>query len=219
MTKINLDDSGTFTFVFGASECERSEAQQPFLHFSSSCSSYIPLWRQAARAHGAQPQLGFQSWMEKRCVWCWGEDGDGALTGPTVLLWQEVVGQRGGVGETLDRGVEEARVPEVMEAGSHPVHALPFQGEFVPWKQHLLGGRDAITLTPDHIFWDLKTETELMRHSLGNGKRWKAFCFSSSLTEHQPCLFIWAGSAGLWQVAPSFLGLRITYLFFRLSSW
>lgn len=80
------------------------------------------------------------------------EGGDGALTGPTVLLRQEVVGQRGGVGETLDCGVEEARVPQVVEAGSHPVHALPFQGQFVPWKQHLLGGGDAVTLTPDHIF-------------------------------------------------------------------
>lgn len=75
-----------------------------------------------------------------------------ALTGPTVLLRQKVVGQRWGVGETLHGGVEEARVPEVVEAGSHPVHALPLQGELVPWEQHLLRGGDAITLTPNHVF-------------------------------------------------------------------
>lgn len=69
-----------------------------------------------------------------------------------MLLGQKVVGQRRGVGQTLYCRVEEARVPEVMEAGSHPVHTLPFQGKFVPWKQHLLRGGDAITLTPNHIF-------------------------------------------------------------------
>lgn len=69
-----------------------------------------------------------------------------------MLLRQKVVGQRRGVGQTLYCRVEEARVPEVMEAGSHPVHTLPFQGKFVPWKQHLLRGGDAITLTPNHIF-------------------------------------------------------------------
>lgn len=80
------------------------------------------------------------------------QSAEGVLTGPTVLLRQKVVGQGRGVGETLDCRVEEARVAEVMEAGSHPVHALPFQGEFVPLKQHLLRGGDSIALTPDHVF-------------------------------------------------------------------
>lgn len=141
---------------------------------------YIPLCRSEARVHAEQPQLGFQSWIKTLWEfavlgWRRWRSATGALTGPTVLLWQKVVGQRWGVGQTLHGRVEEARVPEVMEAGSHPVHTLPFQGKFVPWKQHLLRGGDAITLTPKHIFWDLKTETGLMRLGLRNDKLVKAF--------------------------------------------
>lgn len=43
-----------------------------------------------------------------------------------------------------------------MEASSHPVHALPFEGKLVPWKEHLLRGRDPVTLAADHIFRDLE---------------------------------------------------------------
>lgn len=45
------------------------------------------------------------------------------------------------------------------------------------------------------------------------GEIWKGQC------GNLPCLLIWTGSGALCPVAPSFLGLRITYLFFRLSSW
>lgn len=45
-----------------------------------------------------------------------------------------------------------------MEASSHPVHTLPFEGKLVPWKEHLLWGGDPVTLAPDHIFRDLGGE-------------------------------------------------------------
>lgn len=57
------------------------------------------------------------------------------LTGAAVLFGQQVVGERRCVCETLHGGVQEARVAQVVEARSHPVHSLPLHGEFVPWKE------------------------------------------------------------------------------------
>lgn len=52
-----------------------------------------------------------------------------------MLFGQQVVGERRCVCETLHGGVQEARVAQVVEARSHPVHSLPLHGEFVPWKE------------------------------------------------------------------------------------
>lgn len=69
------------------------------------------------------------------------------LTGAAVLFGQQVVGERRRVRETLHGGVQEARVAQVVEACSHPVHSLPLHGESVPWKEQLLRCWDAIALT------------------------------------------------------------------------
>lgn len=77
-----------------------------------------------------------------------------ALTCTAVLFGEQVVCQRRGVGETLHRGVEEAGVPQVMEAGAHSVHALPFQGELVPREKQFLRRRDPVALTAEHVLWN-----------------------------------------------------------------
>lgn len=74
------------------------------------------------------------------------------LTGPTVLLWEQVVGEWRGVGETLNGGVEEAGVSKVVKTSSHPVHTLPLQIELVARKEHFLWGWDPVALAADHIF-------------------------------------------------------------------
>lgn len=74
------------------------------------------------------------------------------LTGAAVLFGQQVVGERRCVRETLHGRVQEARVAQVVEARSHPVHSLPLHGEFVPWKEQFLRCWDAITLTTTEAF-------------------------------------------------------------------
>lgn len=74
------------------------------------------------------------------------------LTGAAVLLRQQVICKWRRVCETLHGGVQEARIAQVVEACSHPVHSLPLHGEFVPWKEQLLRCWDAITLTSTEAF-------------------------------------------------------------------
>lgn len=69
-----------------------------------------------------------------------------------MLLREQVVGKRRGVGETLNGRVEEAGVSKVVKTSSHPVSPLPFKVELVRRKKHFLRGWDPITMAADHIF-------------------------------------------------------------------
>lgn len=74
-----------------------------------------------------------------------------ARTCAAVFFGEQVVCQRWGVGEALHRGVEEAGVPQVVEAGAHSVHTLPLQGELVPREQQFLRRGDPVALTTNHV--------------------------------------------------------------------
>ena len=62
-----------------------------------------------------------------------------------MLLRQHVVGQRWGVGETLQRCVEEAGVAHVLKASAHAVCLAPAQAEALRGEEDLLGQGDAIS--------------------------------------------------------------------------
>ena len=67
-----------------------------------------------------------------------------------MLLRQHVVGQRRGVGETLQRCVEEAGVAHVLEAGTHALRLAPPQAEALGGEEDLLGQGDAIPAGHHH---------------------------------------------------------------------
>lgn len=73
------------------------------------------------------------------------------LTDTAVLLGKQIVGKGRRVGETLHGGVEEAGVAQVVEAGPHPVHPLPLEGQLVRREEHLLRRSDAIALASDSV--------------------------------------------------------------------
>src|SRR5689334_16866379 len=52
---------------------------------------------------------------------------DGAAGGRRMFASQEVVGQRGRVGQALQHGIQEAGVAQVLESNSDLPHLLPLQ--------------------------------------------------------------------------------------------
>lgn len=68
-----------------------------------------------------------------------------ALTAPSVLPGEQVVGQGRRVGQTLHGRVEEAGVAEVVEARANAVHSLPLQRQPLHGEEHFLRGGDTIT--------------------------------------------------------------------------
>lgn len=62
-----------------------------------------------------------------------------------MLLGEQVVGQRRGVGQALDGGVQEAGVAEVVQPRSHAVNPLPLQRQPLRGEEHFLWGGDTIT--------------------------------------------------------------------------
>lgn len=67
------------------------------------------------------------------------------LTTAAVLLGKQVIGKRWGVRQTLQGGVEEAGVAQVVETGSDTVHPLPFQREALHREEDLLWGWNSIS--------------------------------------------------------------------------
>ena len=62
-----------------------------------------------------------------------------------MLPGQHVVGERGGIGETLHRRVEEAGVAKVLQACPDAMDLVPLQAEAVRGEQNLLGQGNAVS--------------------------------------------------------------------------
>ena len=77
-----------------------------------------------------------------------------------MLLRQHVVGQRRGVGQTLQRCVEEAGVAHVLEPRAHSLRLAPPQAEALGGEEDLLGQGDAIPTGHHHCTQPQQPQTD-----------------------------------------------------------